>query len=567
MGLRDTRRGGKTSSTSTSSLSQNSTGRFVVHEHHASVLHFDFRLEIAGTLKSWAVPKGPSLDPRHRRLAVAVPDHAVSYINFEGTISEGSYGAGEVRVWDKGTFVVHGDEDALAQLGKGKLRFSLRGAKLRGEFVLLKMQGRDKQWLLIKSRDDFAEDDWHLETVLAARVRQRAPRAEAAARTSRRRASQAQQSESALYLDESQTLPSVPGARPAPMPARVDPMLATLVDAPFSDPDWIYETKWDGVRALCYIEAGRARFISRNDKDMSFRYPELAEVAARLNAEQAILDGEIVAFDERGRPSFQLLQSRVGLKDEAEIARLAATQRVAYCAFDLVYYNGFDLRPAALLHRKALLEELIEESDALKYSAHTTGDGEREFRRAARLGLEGIMAKHQGSTYHARRSNDWLKIKTQLRQEVVIAGYTAPRGARPLFGALVVGLHDDEGRLRYVGHVGGGFNRETLEQTYRLMSRLQRKTAPFDEAPPTNEPVQWVKPSLVCEVKFAEWTADRKLRQPIFIGLRDDKEPAQCTFERMRRARREVAEVDERLSAEGSKNAPPPRRAAKGRKR
>jgi bifunctional non-homologous end joining protein LigD len=565
MGLEDKRRGGKTNSKPTNSLSQRVTGRFVVHEHHASVLHFDFRLEIAGTLKSWAVPKGPSLNPRDKRLAVAVPDHAVSYINYEGTISEGSYGAGEVRVWDKGTFAVHGTEDASAQLRQGKLIFSLSGSKLRGEFVLLKMQKRDKQWLLIKSRDEFAEDDWSLQTILTARVRQRASRGEMSERTPRRRASKAQQ-EFSRYLDTTETLPAVPGARPAPMPARVEPMLATLVDKAFSDPDWIYETKWDGVRALCYIDEGRARFVSRNDKDMSFRYPELGEVTERLNAEQAILDGEIVAFDERGRPSFQLLQSRVGLKDEAEIARLAASQRVAYCAFDLVYYNGFDLRPAALLHRKALLEELIEESEALKYSAHTVGDGEREFGRAARLGLEGIMAKHQGSTYHARRSNDWLKIKTQLRQEVVIAGYTAPRGARPLFGALVVGLHDEEGRLRYVGHVGGGFNRETLEQTYGLMSRLKRKTAPFDEAPPTNEPVQWVRPSLVCEVKFAEWTADRKLRQPIFMGLRDDKEPAQCTFERMRRARREVAEVDGRLSAEGSQEATP-RSARKTRRR
>jgi bifunctional non-homologous end joining protein LigD len=334
------------------------------------------------------------------------------------------------------------------------------------------------------------------------------------------------------------------------MPEVIEPMSATLVDESFSHPEWLFESKWDGVRAICFVEDGKVSFFSRNEKEMSFRYPELAHIGQAVNAEQAILDGEIVALNEKGLPSFQLLQSRVGLKNKREIERLGDEHPVVYTVFDLLYYNGFNLMPAQLVHRKTLLGEIVEPNDRLRYSDHVLGSGEEFFEKARKTGLEGIIAKHQGSPYVQARSSDWLKIKTLQRQEVVIAGYTEPRGARPLFGALVVGLYRNS-ELHYVGHVGGGFDHRSLEQVYSLMQPLKTGHSPFAVEPRTNEPVQWVRPALVCEVKFSEWTSDEHLRQPIFLGLRDDKEPAQCVFERLRHAMFEVEKVEGKVSLRG----------------
>jgi bifunctional non-homologous end joining protein LigD len=336
---------------------------------------------------------------------------------------------------------------------------------------------------------------------------------------------------------------TVPGARRSAMPGMIKPMLATLVDEPFSDPEWIYESKWDGVRAVCYIKDGQARFVSRNEKEMGFRYPELSGIADFIEADQCILDGEIVALDEAGKPSFQLLQSRLGLKDEQEIERLSKELPAVYYAFDLLYHDGYDIKPAALIDRKSLLKRIIRRNKRLRYSSHIAGKGIEFYNEAARAGLEGIMAKHKLSAYLEDRSSEWLKVKTVLRQEVVIGGYTDPRGTRPLFGALVVGLYRGN-KLHYVGHVGGGFNRDTLKQVYKLMQPLKTDKPCFVEQPAVNEPVHWLKPRLVCEVKFAEWTADNRLRQPIFMGLRDDKKPTQCKFEKSRAAKIVVARVD-----------------------
>lgn len=344
-------------------------------------------------------------------------------------------------------------------------------------------------------------------------------------------------------------LSSLPAARLAKMPTITEPMLATLVDHPFSDPQWLFETKWDGVRALCYLKGGKVKLVTRNGKEVAFRYPELAAIAHAIRAEEAVLDGEIVALDEGGRSVFQWLQSRIGLKGEADIAAEAQEHPAVYCAFDLLFCNGYDLRRAPLIERKKLLAAILRPSEQVRLSAHVVGEGEKSFHEAARQRLEGVIAKHATSPYTEGRSKYWLKIKTVLRQEVVIAGYTAPRGARQLFGALVVGLYE-RGQLRYVGHVGGGFNRASLQQVYDQMQSLRVKRAPFAHPPATNEPVQWIKPRLVCEVKFAEWTAAGLMRQPIFEGLRDDKQPEECRLERPHDAEAEHAAANQTASPE-----------------
>ncbi len=320
------------------------------------------------------------------------------------------------------------------------------------------------------------------------------------------------------------------GARKAVMPKIIQPMLATLADKPFSDPDWLFETKWDGVRAICFIKNGRARFVSRNQLEMTPQYPELINIADCVNASEAILDGEIVALDEKGVSRFQLLQPRLGRKNASEIQRLATNTRLAFYVFDLLYLDGFDLTQCRLLDRKEKLEAMLKSSKNVRYSDHIIGEGERLYAEIAKVPLEGIIAKGLTSTYAQRRSTAWLKIKTVQEAEVVIGGYTEPRKSRAYFGALVVGLYT-EGKLHYVAHVGGGFNQKTLEQVYRLMQPLKTKQCSFVEEPQTNEPVQWIKPKLVAQVKFSEWTADKRMRHPIFLGLREDKTPEQCTFE------------------------------------
>ncbi len=307
-------------------------------------------------------------------------------------------------------------------------------------------------------------------------------------------------------------------------------MLATLVSEPFSDRDWIFETKWDGFRSICFLNNGKARFVSRNQLDMTPQYPELANAGDLIDARQAILDGEIVALDARGRPRFQLLQPRHGRKHISEISRLARRSAIVYYIFDLLYYNGFDLMSCPLIERKAFLERILRSGGNIRYSEHIAGDGELFFEQIEKFRLEGMMAKKAESKYVEKRSRDWLKIKTVRRSEVVVGGYTEPRGSRSYFGALVVGLYR-KGELHCVAHVGGGFSERSLAQVYQLLEPLNTKKCPFAVEPQTNEPVQWVKPSLVAEVRFSEWTADGFMRQPIFVGLREDKQPEECVFE------------------------------------
>lgn len=320
-------------------------------------------------------------------------------------------------------------------------------------------------------------------------------------------------------------------ARKAALPTVIKPMLATLVDEPFSNRDWLFETKWDGVRAVCFIRNGKARFISRNQIEMTMQYPELADIAQSIHGSSVILDGEIVALDKNGVSRFQLLQRRLGRKNAGEIQRLAATTRIAFYAFDLLYLDGFDLMGCKLIDRKATLEGILKSSKNIRYSDHIIGEGEKLFEEVAKVPLEGMIAKRLESTYAQRRSTQWLKIKTIQQSEVVIGGYTEPRNSREYFGALVVGLYRD-GKLHYVAHTGGGFNHQALAQTYKLMQPIKTKDCPFIDKPKTNEPVQWVKPKLVAQVKFSEWTTDGRMRHPVFLGLRQDKKPQECVFER-----------------------------------
>jgi bifunctional non-homologous end joining protein LigD len=297
-------------------------------------------------------------------------------------------------------------------------------------------------------------------------------------------------------------------------------MLATLVDEPFSDPDWIFETKWDGYRSVCFLKNGEARFVSRNQIEMTPQYPELATIGKHVRAKEAILDGEICALDSQGIPRFQLLQRRGGTKRPP----------IVYFVFDLLYVDGYDLTACTVVERKAKLAEILQPSTMIKLSDHIESDGEAFFREIEKFRLEGMMAKRANSKYVQKRSSDWLKIKTVMRQEVVIGGYTQPRGSRSYFGSLVCGLYRGD-ELHYVAHTGGGFNEKLLASIYKLMQPLKTDKGPFVQVPKTNEPVQWLKPKLVAEVKFSEWTADYRMRHPVFVGLREDKDPKDCRFE------------------------------------
>ena len=311
-----------------------------------------------------------------------------------------------------------------------------------------------------------------------------------------------------------------PAARAARMPSVIKPMLATLVDDPFSDPDWIFETKWDGYRSVCFLKNGKARFVSRNQIEMTPQYPELANIGKHIRAKEAILDGEICALDTHGIPRFQMLQRKGGTRRPP----------IVYFVFDLLYVDGYDLTACPVVERKAKLAEIIQPANVIQFSDHIEGDGEAFFREIEKFHLEGMMAKRANSKYLQKRSSDWLKVKTVMRQEVVVGGYTEPRGTRSYFGSLVCGLYRDD-QLHYVAHIGGGFNEKLLASIYKSMQRCKSDKSPFLSVPKTNELVHWLKPQMVAEVKFSEWTADNHLRHPVFVGLREDKDPKDCRFE------------------------------------
>jgi bifunctional non-homologous end joining protein LigD len=490
---------------------------FVVQKHAARRLHYDLRLEDGGVLKSWAVPKGPSMNPGDKRLAVQVEDHPFDYRTFEGTIPEGNYGAGEVIIWDQGTYEPEGTESVPAQLARGDLKFQLHGHKLNGSFVLVKLKRSQKgnEWLLIKHRDDDADANWnideHGESVVSGKS------------ISKKKSAREAQSEAAPPSPA-----KLPGARSAPMPDQVSVTLAKLADDPFSDPNWLFEIKWDGVRTVAFINDGKVRLVSRTGRDVSAEYTEFQDLAKNVRANTAILDGEIVALDETGRSNFQKLQNRIGSVNPS--TKLLETIPLTYYFFDLLYCNGFDIRQSPLLARKELLAQILRGDDRVRYSEHQLEKGKELYGAAQDQGLEGIVGKQIESPYTGNRTGFWLKFKIVNELDAVVIGWTAPRKTRQYFGALVLGLYDGE-ELKFIGSAGTGFDTKTQEQILKQLKPLKVSQPPFKNPPKVREHVDWVKPEIVVLVKYANWTEDNHLRAPVYLSIRKDRTPEDCTFE------------------------------------
>jgi bifunctional non-homologous end joining protein LigD len=496
--------------------------RFVVQMHRATRLHFDFRLEAGGVLASWAVPKGPSLDPHVRRLAMHVEDHPYDYRTFEGVIPKGNYGAGEVIVWDEGTYALAEGDDPVHEIAQGKIKFVLHGKKLHGMFTLVRIKSHTTEsgepWLLIKDKDEFVDPQFDASAHPESAKTGQTLKDVAASRTAK-----------TWQSDR----PSAPAKRARakavkadPIPREITPMLATLVEGPFDDPGWVFEVKWDGYRAIASIDAkGRVKLTSRNGLDLLRRFKALDGIGTAFRSLPIVVDGEICVLDERGRSSFQNLQQYdmpTGGKERAPLT---------FVAFDLIYADGRDLRALPLEERKAKLEELIVPGRGVLYSKHIAARGKDFFALAQREGLEGIVAKRRDSPYRMARSRDWFKIKAKHEEEFVIAGWTKPKGSRSEFGALLLGYYDGDD-LIFAGQVGTGFTQRRLGEVGAELRKRERKTSPFIAVPKMNPPPHFVKPDLVAQIAFAEWTHDGLLRQPVFLGLRNDKAAREVTRER-----------------------------------
>ena len=490
---------------------------FVVQKHAAKRLHYDLRLEMDGVLKSWAVPKGPSVHAEEKRLAVHVEDHPIEYADFEGVIAPGNYGAGSVIVWDRGWYRSVKPEDPLEQLRRGKLEFELFGHKLRGRWTLARMSGKDTEWLLLKKADG---------AVASEELTDRYP----------------QSILSGLTVEE---IADVPGrlasirrhleALDAPrrdVTARSQPfMLATLSERPPADKGWLFEIKFDGVRVLAARRGGQVELYGRSGQLITGRYPDLVRALLALPIEHFVIDGEIVALDGSGRPSFQRLQPRMALTDPREIEGAATRVPVEGVFFDVLALDGHDLRRLPLTQRKQCLRLLLPQLGPVRYVDHMSEQGKAFLEAAAEQRLEGIVAKKADSAYTGGRSRDWIKIKCQRRQEFVIGGYTDPQGSRGYFGALHIGLYDGA-RFVYVSKVGTGFDQAGLKSLSEKLLLLTRATPPFDTgAVPRGRSHHWVEPRLVCEVRFSDWTNDGGIRHPTFLHLRSDKRPEDCRRE------------------------------------
>ncbi len=461
---------------------------FVVQKHWASRLHYDFRLELDGVMKSWAIPKGPSIDPHDKRMAVQVEDHPLAYSSFEGRIPEGEYGAGKVIIWDKGWWQPIGDPHR--GLASGNLKFELHGAKLYGKWALVRMRNPDDKkpaWLLIKEKDAAARD-----------------------------------------MHDYSVIDDLPNsvADNVAMPATLAPQLATLVDAPPSSPaDWIVEVKFDGYRLLARIEGDKLQLFTRNGNDWTHKLMPLHDALKALALSDGWYDGEIVVHDERGRPDFGLLQQAFdggGVDD------------IVYFLFDMPFHRGLDLRDLPLVERRIRLQAELngKVTDLVRYSSELGSEPDAILAAACKIGLEGIVAKRRDSPYVSRRSPDWIKLKCGRRQEFVIGGYTDATGKRSGFGSLLLGTYDSDGVLQYAGNVGTGFNARTLQDLGAKLQALETADSPFPPHAVQGRKPHWVKPILVAEVNFAEWTKTGSVRHASFAGLRDDKPATATTRER-----------------------------------
>ena len=491
--------------------------RFVVQQHAARALHYDFRLEWSGVLKSWAVPKGPSPDPADKRLAVAVEDHPLEYVNFEGMIPEGNYGAGAVIVWDRGSW--RPLNDPTAGLESGKLLFELRGYKLRGKWTLVKTRRGARDWLLIKERDAYVDEagteSYPAGSILSGRtvfglrdhVDARAPLEKEMLRLGAPRRT----------LDTS----------------RLRPMLA-VPGRPFSAPDWVYEVKYDGYRLLASRAGSEVVLRSRAGHDLTSVFPEAAEVVACLPFDDFVVDGEIVVHDERGLPSFARLQQRGRLGRRADIERAVVERPASLYAFDLLQLEGHDLRGLPLVERKELLRRMLPAVGPLRYCEHIAEHGEVMFGRLKAMGLEGVVAKRADSRYVGRRSADWRKISVEKVDDFVIAGWRISRNAHRAFAALLLAQYD-AGTLVYCGRVGSGFDARTEAKLAERLSSAAALEPP--RGAPSGSDLHWVDTGLVASAKFKERTGGGLLRQPVFLRLRDDKDPLECLLRQATRLR------------------------------
>ena len=490
--------------------------RFVIQKHRATRLHYDFRLEADGAMPSWAVPKGPTMVPGDRRLAMHVEDHPLAYRTFEGVIPKGQYGAGEVIIWDEGWYELAEGTDPAKEIADGKIKFIMHGKKLTGEFTLVKIKPKEGEsgdpWLLIKDHD--GNDPTHYdindypESVVSGKT------IEDIAKEKNPKTWQSRP------VDPPKKTRERAAAKAEPLPKIAGVELATLIDEPFDNDDWLFEIKWDGYRAIATIDAkGHLKLESRNGLDLLDRFSGLEDLADAFESVPIIVDGEICSLDAKGRSDFQRLQ-------DAEDSGNPLT----YVAFDVLYADGRDQRKNPLEERKALLERLIANDDLVLYSKHVLGKGKALFTQAKRNHLEGIIGKKRSSTYVGRRTRDWVKIKAQLEQEFVVGGWTDPRGSRKGFGSLLLGAYDGKD-LRFVGAVGTGFSVKRIGEIAKQLKALAREKSPFVNEVIANSGVHFVKPQLIAEVRFTEWTRDRILRQPAFLGLREDKDPKDVVIE------------------------------------
>jgi bifunctional non-homologous end joining protein LigD len=532
--------------------------QFCIQKHDASHLHYDFRLELDGALKSWAVPKGPSLDPKVKRLAVHVEDHPLDYATFEGSIPEGHYGAGDVIVWDRGVWIPL--EDPAKAYAKGKLKFELQGEKLSGIWNLVRthMPGKKENWFLIKHQDSAArpQDDYDVlssepDSVLSERTLISKPRLAA---------EQAKPVKKSAAKPRKAASGTLTGARKAKLPAQLKPELATLVDSA-PEGQWSYEIKFDGYRIMARIDHDQVQLFTRNGHDWTHKLPQQAQALAELGLESAWLDGEVVVTNERGVPDFQALQNAF------EAGRSAS---IMYYLFDMPYLNGVDLREVPVEERRAALSTVLggHEQPLLRFSEAFDETADALLNSACQMQMEGLIGKRLGSPYVSRRSSDWIKLKCKHRQEFVVVGYTDPKGSRSAFGALLLGLHDrDSGELRYAGKVGTGFNETTLKSILAQLKPLQVKKAAVVNPPSGFEAkgVHWLKPNLLAEVAFAEMTKDGSVRHAVFHGLRNDK-PAKAITEERAKPVKTSAKATPAKKAASSKKASESNKAAESKK-
>ena len=502
---------------------------FVIQKHAARRLHYDFRLELDGVLKSWAVPKGPSLDPGEKRLAVHVEDHPLDYGEFEGVIPEGEYGGGTVLLWDRGIWVPL-NSDPEAAYRKGSLKFTLEGEKLHGNWALVRMGGkaaneRHENWLLIKERDAAAVPQSGDAVVTDNPLSVASGRSLDAIAADRDRVWHSNRGDNEKPPVQTIAVQDIPGARKRRIPDKLQPQLATLAGQAPDGPEWLHEIKYDGYRLLARIEGGKVRLITRGGLDWTAKFRSLADQLGELPLDSALIDGELVHLEQEGTTSFS------GLQDAISSGK---TDTLNFFAFDLLYCDGWDLTGAALEDRKSALAKIISpnQQGMLRYSDHQIGSGPKFLTQACHFALEGIVSKRRTEPYRPGRSRSWLKSKCRNREEFVIVGYTDPEGSREGFGALLVGYYDAQGKLRYAGRVGTGFNTGQLIQLHRRLESLARPE-PTVALPKgvSRKGVHWIEPRLVAEVEFATWTADAILRQASFQGLREDKDARDVVYD------------------------------------